>query len=442
MAVGGDHFLRRQDRTADGAVLALRQAGLRAGGGLGRVDDLGMAVGGDHFLRCQDLAADGAVLTLCQAGLCAGGGFRRVDDLGMRELGDHLLRLNGFAAGIALLALRQSGGRTGGRNGGKDLHRVDGQRLAGALRLQDRSVLRQGAFHRQRDRRFHRFFRVGPEMQGQQDRLRGEHAPGIHQAHRSVRPVVDHGDPAFATQSVAPSILQHSLVIVHVQHQGRDAAVFRQGQCQVHAVAGADMLLRAGERQGREHHRRVRLRHRHLGRELRALQRIRVFIDEALGDAADLGRSRLVRREVERQEGPGGDGTRGKAGHGGIAGLDLIIVTVNPVQGTTGGDVLQRQDRVVIVKTEGAARHILGIAGRDRERHRLAGLHLAGGELGRESDQRDLPCRHLDGAGAGAQRQGCPLGVQCLADDELHGIVLAHRPVPGRERDLGQLAGT
>ena len=126
------------------------------------------------------------------------------------------------------------------------------------------------------------------------------------------------------------------------------------------------MLLRAGERQGREHHRRVRLRHRHLGRELRALQRIHVCIDEALGDAADLGRSRLVRREVERQEGPGGDGTRGKAGHGGIAGLVLIIVTVNPVQGITGCDVLQRQDRVVIVEAEDAARHILGIAGRGR----------------------------------------------------------------------------
>ena len=66
---------------ADGAVLALCQAGFGAGGGDGLVDDHRMPGGGDGLLRDQHFAADRTVLSFGQAGFGAGGGDGFVDGL-------------------------------------------------------------------------------------------------------------------------------------------------------------------------------------------------------------------------------------------------------------------------------------------------------------------------------------------------------------------------
>ena len=60
-------------------MLAFRQAGLRAGRGLRRVDHFLVAKRRDHFLCRQHFTADRALAALGQAGFCAGRGFRRDD---------------------------------------------------------------------------------------------------------------------------------------------------------------------------------------------------------------------------------------------------------------------------------------------------------------------------------------------------------------------------
>ena len=58
-------------------MLAFRQAGLRAGRGLRRVDHFLVAKRRDHFLRREHFTADRALAALGQAGFRAGRGFRR-----------------------------------------------------------------------------------------------------------------------------------------------------------------------------------------------------------------------------------------------------------------------------------------------------------------------------------------------------------------------------
>ena len=99
----GYDLLLHQHRAAHGAVLALRQAGLGAGGGHGRVDDLGVVlVLGD--LRHHHIMAHGAVIALGQTRLVTGGGYGRI------QLRHMITELNArqapLAAAAVLLAIR------------------------------------------------------------------------------------------------------------------------------------------------------------------------------------------------------------------------------------------------------------------------------------------------------------------------------------------------
>ena len=90
-------------------MLAFRQAGLRAGRGLRRVDHFLVAKRRGHFLRHQHFTADRALAALGQAGLCAGRGFRRDDHFLVAKRRDHFLRREHFTADRALAALGQAG---------------------------------------------------------------------------------------------------------------------------------------------------------------------------------------------------------------------------------------------------------------------------------------------------------------------------------------------
>ncbi len=96
-------LLLDQDLIADGAVLALGQAGLGAGGSLGLVDDLGVTQSVHDLLLDQDLAAGGAVLALGQAGLGAGGSLGFVDDLGVLGSDNHVGAVTDADAGEGAL---------------------------------------------------------------------------------------------------------------------------------------------------------------------------------------------------------------------------------------------------------------------------------------------------------------------------------------------------
>ena len=83
MTLSRNDFLCNQHFAADGAVLALCQAGFRAGGRHSLVDYLGVAIGGNYFLGDQHFVADGAVLALRQAGFRAGGRHSFVSHYGV-----------------------------------------------------------------------------------------------------------------------------------------------------------------------------------------------------------------------------------------------------------------------------------------------------------------------------------------------------------------------
>ena len=72
VALGGNLFLRFDNRSADRAADAIRQTRFGAGRRLARNGLLGVAGRGNHFLRNKNFIADGAVLTLSLAGFRAG----------------------------------------------------------------------------------------------------------------------------------------------------------------------------------------------------------------------------------------------------------------------------------------------------------------------------------------------------------------------------------
>jgi len=84
----GNFLLRSQDFIADGAVLALGQTGLGAGGFRSLVDDLAVPLGRNLLLRSQHLIADGAVRSFRQASLGAGRLYPLVGHFGVSKSGD------------------------------------------------------------------------------------------------------------------------------------------------------------------------------------------------------------------------------------------------------------------------------------------------------------------------------------------------------------------
>ena len=110
VALGGNLFLRFDNRSADRAADAIRQTRFGTGCGLAHNGLLSVAGRRDLSLRNDDCVADGAVLALGLAGLGAGRLYRRIDDLGVTlgrnhfALGD-LLAADGAdgVAGIAVL---------------------------------------------------------------------------------------------------------------------------------------------------------------------------------------------------------------------------------------------------------------------------------------------------------------------------------------------------
>ena len=104
----GNFLLRSQDFIADGAVLALGQTGLGAGGFRSLVDDLAVPLGRNLLLRSQHFIADGAVRSFRQAGLGAGRLYPLVGHFGVSKSGDFFLRGQHFAASGAVLALGQA----------------------------------------------------------------------------------------------------------------------------------------------------------------------------------------------------------------------------------------------------------------------------------------------------------------------------------------------
>ena len=93
VALGGNLFLRFDNRSADRAADAIRQTRFGAGRRLARNGLLGVAGRGNHFLRNKNFIADGAVLTLSLAGFRAGRLNGSINGL------DMALSLNGLALG-------------------------------------------------------------------------------------------------------------------------------------------------------------------------------------------------------------------------------------------------------------------------------------------------------------------------------------------------------
>ena len=91
VALGGNLFLRFDNRSADRAADAIRQTRFGAGRRLARNGLLGVAGRGNHFLRNKNFIADGAVLTLSLAGFRAGRLNGSINGL------DMALSLNGLA---------------------------------------------------------------------------------------------------------------------------------------------------------------------------------------------------------------------------------------------------------------------------------------------------------------------------------------------------------
>ena len=98
VALGGNHFLRFDNRSADRAADAIRQTRFGTGCGLAHNGLLGVAGRRDHFLFNNDFVANRAVLALRLARLRAGRLDPCVNDLGVA------LGLNGFTLGDFLAA--------------------------------------------------------------------------------------------------------------------------------------------------------------------------------------------------------------------------------------------------------------------------------------------------------------------------------------------------
>ena len=120
----GNLSLCNENFVADGAMLTLGLAGLGAGRLDGRVSDLGMALGRDHFLFNDDRVADGAMLALGLAGFGAGRLNCRVDDLGVSLGGDHFLFNDDRVADGAVLAFGLAGFGAGSCNSFVDYFRM------------------------------------------------------------------------------------------------------------------------------------------------------------------------------------------------------------------------------------------------------------------------------------------------------------------------------
>ena len=83
VALGGNLFLRFDNRSADGAADAIRQTRFGTGCGLAHNGLLGMPLGRNLFLCNEDFVTDGAVLAFRLARLRAGRRNSRIDDLGV-----------------------------------------------------------------------------------------------------------------------------------------------------------------------------------------------------------------------------------------------------------------------------------------------------------------------------------------------------------------------
>ena len=108
MAGCGNFLLLNDDRMTDGAVLAFRQAGLRAGRLNRRVDHFRVALRRDHFLSGNHRIADRALLSICQTsfrtGCCLTGNLLCL----VAGCGNHFLRNENLVANRAVLAFRQT----------------------------------------------------------------------------------------------------------------------------------------------------------------------------------------------------------------------------------------------------------------------------------------------------------------------------------------------
>ena len=115
MSGSRNDLLRHKDLTADGAVAALRQAVLGAGGFPLFVNDFRMSGSRNDLLRHKDLAADGAVAAVAETVFRAGGRHPIVKDFRMSGSRNDLLRHKDLAADGAVAALRQAVLGAGGR---------------------------------------------------------------------------------------------------------------------------------------------------------------------------------------------------------------------------------------------------------------------------------------------------------------------------------------
>ena len=88
VALGGNLFLRFDNRSADRAANAIRQPRFGTGCGLARNGLLSVAGRGNHCLCHENLIADGAMLALGLAGFGAGGVDCRVGDHGVSRCGN------------------------------------------------------------------------------------------------------------------------------------------------------------------------------------------------------------------------------------------------------------------------------------------------------------------------------------------------------------------
>ena len=103
VAKNRDFGLRFQNFLANGAMLAIRQAGLGAGGIIALVDNLGMTLCGDFLLGNQDFLANGAMLALGLTRLGAGRLHLLVDYFRMSQSGDDLRLHSGSLIALVVL---------------------------------------------------------------------------------------------------------------------------------------------------------------------------------------------------------------------------------------------------------------------------------------------------------------------------------------------------
>ena len=115
VALGGNLFLRFDNRSADRAADAIRQTRFGAGRRLAHNGLLSVAGRRDLSLRNDDCVADGAVLALSLAG-CGASSFNSIiNDFGMTRSGDFLNSGDRCVANRAFDARRMTGFRAGGR---------------------------------------------------------------------------------------------------------------------------------------------------------------------------------------------------------------------------------------------------------------------------------------------------------------------------------------